>query len=128
MELYIGGSKQGKLKYVLNKKRIDNSSDFVCDGEYCLPEEVLKKPILYNFHLFIKRYWKSQEDIEPFILDMQEQNPLVSIVCNEVGYGIVPIDKEERTYREMVGRTCCKLAECADEVERIVCGMGLKLK
>ena len=35
---------------------------------------------------------------------------------------------EEREYRERVGRLLIRLAEEAETVERIICGMGQKIK
>ena len=49
------------------------------------------------------------------------------VVCREVGSGVVPIDKNERTWRELVGRTCCELAHHADKVVRMVCGIPVTL-
>ena len=42
--------------------------------------------------------------------------------------GIVPIDSFEREYRERTGRILVKLAEQADEVVRVVCGIGQRIK
>lgn len=50
------------------------------------------------------------------------------IVTDEIGYGIVPIEKQERLYREMTGRLCCILAKEAEEVWRVCCGIGQRIK
>ena len=50
------------------------------------------------------------------------------IICCEVGQGVVPIDRDERTWRELVGRTCTHLAEQAEHVIRMTCGIPLTLK
>lgn len=50
------------------------------------------------------------------------------VTCAEVGNGIVPLDPGERTWREQVGRLTCSLAECADAVVRMVCGVPVVLK
>ena len=50
------------------------------------------------------------------------------VTCAEVGSGIVPIDREERVYRERVGRLSCELAARADAVVRMVCGIPTVLK
>ena len=47
---------------------------------------------------------------------------------NEVGGGIVPMDREERAWREACGRALCVLATHADQVTRVVCGIGVRLK
>lgn len=53
---------------------------------------------------------------------------VLAVVSDEVGCGIVPMDKEERIFREANGRVNCLLAEEADEVYRVVAGMFLKIK
>ena len=50
------------------------------------------------------------------------------VTCAEVGSGIVPIDPEERAWRERVGRMSSALAERADAVVRMVCGIPVVLK
>ena len=49
-------------------------------------------------------------------------------MTNELGYGIVPIDPFDRSWRELTGRICTELAEHADEVTRVVCGIPVVLK
>ena len=38
------------------------------------------------------------------------------------------MDKGDREWRETVGRTCCYIAKKADEVVRVVCGVGNRIK
>ena len=47
---------------------------------------------------------------------------------DEVGCGIVPLSREDRDYREAVGRAGQKLAEAAREVWRIQCGIPVRIK
>ena len=128
MELYVGGISQGKLKFVLQKKRITYSNKLISEGADCTVEDMLLKPIINQFHQFIRRLINDNGNVEEFIDKLIMVNLSVIIICNEVGYGIVPTDKEDRVYREAVGRSCCKLAEHADTVERIICGMGQRIK
>ena len=64
----------------------------------------------------------------PVLERLLEDRPDVVILCNEVGSGVVPMDREERAWRERVGRTCCALAEQAERVERLFCGIPTVLK
>ena len=50
------------------------------------------------------------------------------ILITETGSGLVPVDAEERRVRENAGRLSVLLAEQADEVYRVVCGLPTKLK
>ena len=50
------------------------------------------------------------------------------IVANEVGAGVVPVEAEERAFREAVGRALCVIAQQAQQVTRCVCGIGVRIK
>ncbi len=50
------------------------------------------------------------------------------VITDEVGNGIVPIDKTERDFREWIGRVQVLLAKEADEVIRVICGIGQRIK
>ncbi|BCJ96391.1 hypothetical protein acsn021_39600 [Anaerocolumna cellulosilytica] len=137
MELYIGGISQGKLAYVLQKYEISKDSPLLCDGAICSQEDILAKPFINQFHEFIRRLLKEQQEakdvvatsyIEEFLFEFFEKNPKAVVISNEVGYGIVPMDCKDRIYRETVGRSLCKIAERSKRVERIICGLGTVIK
>lgn len=140
MELYIGGRCQGKAAYVLNKKGL--SQKHLLEAE-CLPDasswleeqlvtEGLEKPtdflVLNHLQYLIKKWLTNGKNPIEEIEIIMSHKPDIIIICDEVGNGIVPIDKEERNYRETVGRTLCFLAERAETVERIFCGIGRRIK
>lgn len=50
------------------------------------------------------------------------------VISQEVGCGLVPVEPEQRRFREAVGRLNCLLAESAETVERVCCGLGMRLK
>lgn len=110
MELYIGGYKQGKLKYVLTK--------------YPNREE----SIVNDLHIWIKKLIKDGENAEAVVMDFIDKNPECILICDEVGNGIVPMDPFERRYREEVGRILIKVAQRASRVERVTCGLGQRIK
>ena len=57
-----------------------------------------------------------------------EQKERLVIISNEVGYGLVPVEEEQRRYRETAGRVNCLLAKQAEQVIRVSCGIGMRLK
>ncbi|SHO44194.1 bifunctional adenosylcobinamide kinase/adenosylcobinamide-phosphate guanylyltransferase [Anaerocolumna xylanovorans] len=127
MELYIGGYAQGKLNYVLKQTGIpmDKVIDALVLAERGISEEI---GIVNHFHLFVRnclREGKSPEDLVEAII---AGNPQLIIISDEVGNGIVPMEAEEREYRERLGRILCGLAEKALKVERIICGIGQRIK
>ncbi|MBM7614416.1 bifunctional adenosylcobinamide kinase/adenosylcobinamide-phosphate guanylyltransferase [Alkaliphilus hydrothermalis] len=50
------------------------------------------------------------------------------LVTNEVGLGIVPIDRLTRVFRDIAGRVNQYLAREADEVYLVTCGISTKIK
>ena len=50
------------------------------------------------------------------------------VIATEVGGGVVPTDARQRYEREMAGRLACLLAERADTVIRVCCGLPVCLK
>ena len=50
------------------------------------------------------------------------------VTCDEVGCGVVPIDRADEAYREAVGRLCCALAAEADAVVRVTAGLPQYIK
>jgi adenosyl cobinamide kinase/adenosyl cobinamide phosphate guanylyltransferase len=50
------------------------------------------------------------------------------VIATEIGGGVVPTDPAERERREAAGRLSCLLAERADTVVRVCCGLPQLLK
>ena len=50
------------------------------------------------------------------------------ITCDEVGCGVVPLDRADEDYREAVGRLCCAIADEADAVVRVMAGVPQWIK
>lgn len=50
------------------------------------------------------------------------------VICNEVGSGIIPVERADRDAREATGRLCNRLAQAAERVVRLVCGIPVVIK
>lgn len=127
MKLVIGGTAQGKLEYVLLKYALQKNK--VWNG--ILPndtEPTGNTVIMDHFHKWVKSRMISGGCPEEEIMSFLDCNEDCIIICDEIGNGIVPIDSFEREYRERVGRILVRLAKRAEEVERIICGIGQRIK
>lgn len=129
MKLVIGGYAQGKLQYVINNYFIE--TEMIWDGE--LPKlqgDSAQKGIivLNHFHQWVKKCLVEKTAPEEKIWQFLEQHPDCIIISDEIGNGIVPIDAFERAYRERTGRLLVELAGKAEEVVRVLCGIGQKIK
>lgn len=124
MGLIIGGAFQGKLEYA---KKLYPKIQWI-DGENGSPEELESASGVNHFELFIKRKLKETGDVSDLASDLIQKNPDITLISQEVGYGVVPIDAFDRQYRETVGRVCTELAAFSDKVHRVVCGVGMVIK
>ena len=131
MKLIIGGYSQGKLDYIKNKYSVDEK----CIFDYDLPskEELEKEEnkgviIIDKLHKWVKKRIKEGGRPEEEIASFVKKKADCIVICDEIGNGIVPMDPFERVYRERCGRILCSLAEQAEEVERVVCGIPQKIK
>lgn len=137
MELYIGGYAQGKLDYVKNKYEgqkwciLDGQKagvDLAAEVETVIDKKNRESVLFYHFHLWVKRLLAEGENPEQRTKDFLKKYPDCIILADEVGNGIVPIEVQEREYRERLGRILISLAAKAERVERVICGMGQRLK
>lgn len=108
MKLIIGGAYQGKRKYAL-----ENYQD---------------QSIIEDFHIIVLELLKN--DIEP-VAHIKEQ--LINyknkvIICDDISCGIVPMEPLMRKWRESLGHILAILAEESDEVVKVFCGIGMRLK
>lgn len=107
MILIVGGAFQGKTEYA--EKNFGDS--YVIENHY---------------HI------KVREQLKKGLNPLEEAKKLtdnnIVIVSDEIGYGLVPVDAFEREYREINGRVNCFFAEKAEQVIRVVCGIGTRIK
>lgn len=139
MKLVVGGAYQGKLAYAKEAYRTDSGW---IDGTTCSLDGAIDTCRgIYHFHDYVKRLLQSGQlqENKDNLIDMEQwaaafaeelcrRNPDILIVSNELGYGIVPMEKFDRQWRELVGRLCTCLAKQSEEVVRVVCGVGMRLK
>lgn len=135
MELVIGGCFQGKLAYAkqeLARQGILVGTEEIIEGAQIRMalEESRPVRILNHLHLWVRDRMEAGREAElmPGLETLLLKYPDLWIVCDEVGYGVVPIEKTERAYRETVGRLLCFLAQKAEHMVRIVGGMPMTIK
>lgn len=126
MRLIIGGFAQGKLEYAIRVYQIE--AERVWDGELPLGDVGPGAVAVNHLHEWIRRRIAEGGCPEEEIFSLIEKNPGCILICNEVGNGIVPADAAEREFRERTGRILIALAEKAEGVDRVLCGIGQRIK
>ena len=123
MILITGGAYQGKTVYAQKHFPAE-----ITDGALCAFDAVKTANQLKNYHILVRRLTESGIDAERFTRELCSSNPDCIVLIDEVGSGIIPLEKSERIWRETVGKAGCILAENADSVIRLVCGIPTAIK
>ena len=111
--LVIGARASGKRDYVLSLGyRPEDIADGVVD----------ERPVLDN----LQDLTMQDPEGAPALYDLLVCKEVV--ICDEVGSGVIPLEKERRLGREATGRLCCRLAKEAERVVRLVCGIPTVIK
>ena len=126
MIMIIGGAWQGKTAFAGTLTGL--APDKWTDGLTCDREALFSCEGILHFHEYVRRALREGWDLSGLLERLMAENPGIVIVTNELGYGIVPMDPEERSWREADGRLCALLAAEASEVWRVICGIGQKIK
>ena len=121
MMLFGGGFGQGQAAYAAD-----------CTGKTprpcATPEEALSAPAIDGFHQLCRRILEDGGEVTAFVEQLLVQKPGGVVGSDEIGLGVVPLDPFERRWREETGRALCRLAAASERVERVCCGLGVRLK
>lgn len=109
MILIVGGHAQGMKEYAAERFGKDRT-------------------ILDDINSLIREALKNGEDPGEKLRETLETCPDAVVISELIGCGIVPLSPEEREFREVVGRCQIRLAKEAEEVVRVICGIGQKIK
>lgn len=124
VKIITGGAYQGKLAYA---RRLYPGMSWT-DGKSCGLDEIGTCSAVYAFHEFVKRWMEAGRSSAELTALLLEEKKERIIVCDEIGCGLVPVDAFEREYREETGRIMTALAERAERVDRVVCGIGTRIR
>lgn len=132
MKLIVGGAFQGKRDFAFHLAEKEPGCALVADGETDSPDQAFQCDILCGFQEYVRRFFMEEMDgeqkLREFIGRLITENPDVIVTANELGCGIVPVEKRDRILRERSGDACRLLAGFSDEVYRVVCGLPLCIK
>ena len=87
-----------------------------------------EQSVINHLHRLCFRMVQNKRDPCPLLEQYRQKYPDAVILGDESGCGVVPLDPTEREWREVTGRICCKLVEKAERVDRIFCGLNMRLK
>lgn len=118
MILIIGGAYQGKLDYA--KSALGVTEVYTCTGG----EIDFSKPCIYQ----IEEFTRVHPDPVAYFKENREKWQNCVLICRDIFCGVVPIEAEDRAWRQRTGRLCQFLSCEAEQVSRIFCGLEQRLK
>ena len=123
MIFVFGGAYQGKTDYALQEFGAKTVCDISETGE---PD--FSKDIVTGIEGFVSRC--AEQDVEPaeYFASRRNQWEDTILIVTDVSQGVVPIDSRVRAAREANGRLMIYLAKEADQVHRVFCGIGKRIK
>ena len=128
MHIVFGGAYNGKRQYVLTQLADEPYEEY--RGE--IPNAARNTVIISNFEQLVMTYRQMDElevaqTIVAQITRLSKQAKVICI-CNDIGRGIVPIDKDERFIRDACGRVYQALFKEAESIIRIWYGIAERIK
>ena len=143
MILITGGACQGKCEFLMRHWNI--APEEICDmaeaEESAVGNEssgrnesaVGNEPAVgiravVHYQEAVRTQLEQGKDPAGELRKLAAKRPGLILAADEVGMGIVPLEREDRDFREAVGRTMCLAAQMADEVWRVICGIPERIK
>ena len=84
--------------------------------------------VISNLENFVMGCVKEGKEAKDLLLEYGSALEDKIIILTDISQGIVPMEPEDRSWREMVGRTMLYLGRRADKVIRVFCGLGQEIK
>lgn len=126
MIMITGGAFQGKKDCLKLLYRIPENE--ILNGAECALNDAFTASAIVNYHELVRRLIGDGIDVIEFTEKLCRENKNAAIIINEIGCGIIPIEKSERIYRELVGKAGCVIAKNSETVIRVFCGIPEAIK
>lgn len=120
--LIVGGACQGKREYA--------QKAFGLNEREILPwnEEREAASCIADLHLRVRACLEKGLTQQEVLEKLQPFCRGKIVLCDDIFCGVVPLDALERQWREVTGRLLCMLAQEADSVIRMQCGLPQAIK
>ena len=128
MIVIFGGAYQGKLEYAKEKFNICDEDVYVCDESSTAIDKAMSKKVIYGLENFTFACVKAGLEAREVLAARRDELHDKIIICADISQGIVPLDADQRAWREMNGRCMLWLGREADRVIRVFCGLGQDVK
>lgn len=124
MDLIIGGAWQGKTSFAMDKYGFREDDIFTCTEAFI----DFSYPCIRHLEDFVLSCIREKCDPVAFLEENWAHWQETVFLCADLSSGIVPMEAENRLWRNETGRLCQYLSRNAACVSRIFCGLEQKLK
>ena len=100
----------------------------ICNLADCSSESMFRADIVTNVHLFVRKLLSDGQNPVQFFEENISRLAGKILIGDEVGCGIVPMEAQDRLWRDETGRVYQMLARNADCVTRMWAGIPQELK
>lgn len=113
MLLIVGGESSGKRSFIKTLGYSETEmADAVLDA----------RPVIFHLEQMV---FQDPDRVDDYLKELEQKDV---VICNEVGSGVIPVERRERVGREATGRLCVLLAQRASCVVRMVSGLPMIIK
>ena len=126
MILITGGGWQGKLDFARERFSLSDGDIFLCD-ENTAELDLKRRCLAYIERYALNRVRAGEDPAGALQADLDRLGDSI-LICTDISCGVVPVDPVMRAWREACGRMNALLAARADEVWRLFCGIGQRIK
>lgn len=123
MIFVFGGAYQGKTEYALREFGCETVCDVSEAGE---PD--FTKDVITGIDGFAARLAAAREDPAAWFAARRDQWAEKVLIVTDISQGVVPVEQNLRAAREANGRLMLYLAAEAEQVHRVFCGIGKRLR
>lgn len=124
MILIIGGAYQGKLDYSKTVLGISDAEIYFCNAS----KIDFSKKCIYRLEEFTRACVSENVDPVSYFSKHHELWQDSILICRDISSGVVPVNADDRAWRQANGRLCRYLSKEASRVIRIFCGLEQRLK
>lgn len=126
MILIIGGVYQGRLDFARQRFGLTDADLYLCTVATDAPD-VSRRCLAYLDRFALNRVRAGEEPVD-FFRTREEALADSILIATDISCGVVPIDPVNRAWREANGRMNNWLANRADEIWRLFCGIPQRLR
>mgnify|MGYP004552460269 FL=1 len=122
MILITGGAYQSKRRFAM--ERFALAPEDICDCARSAPD--LSRRALCHVEQYVLRCVREGRDETALLREPALAEKI--LIFDDISCGVVPLEAEERAWRERTGRLAAALAQSSDEVWRVFFGLGERIK